>query len=225
LAPLKSALALSLLFVACSIQTKPAGPTGPYHYESTEGNVTIDSTLTVRYDADATVVAEDVHFGSVTANVESRVDPRTLSAVAYSMRNDPDGEDPSITVSPDGASFKTKIGGNAVAKAPVPGAPAWIFGNYASSFILLPSLVRATHPRNINAYMTSVFHHKAFALKLTVIPATEKAPAGVPVGDASLSLGSAIRKGGAMVTVWYDPATSVVDGVNIGGGTAFVRKS
>jgi hypothetical protein len=32
------------------------------------------------------------------------------------------------------------------------------------------------------------------------------------------------RKSISMVTVWYDPVSSVVDGVDIGGSTAFVRK-
>lgn len=221
---MKGALALCLALVACTGKTTPAaGPTGPYHYESTEGGVTIDSTLTVRYDPSAAVVDEDVRFGQVTANVENRLDPKTFSAITYVMRNDPEQIDPSISVSAAGASFKTKTRGNAVAKAPVPGAPAWVFGNYASSFVMLPSLVRATHPRNINAYMTSVFHGKAFAMKLSVIPPTEKRPSGIPPEDLAISLGSA-RRPMALVTVWYDPSTLVVDGVNIAGGTAFVRK-
>jgi hypothetical protein len=218
-------LALCIALAACSSQPKPSAPTGPYHYESSEGGVTIESTAKIRYGADATVVDEDVQFGHVTANIESRLDPKTYSAIAYRMRNDPEGEEPSITVSTEGASFKTNTGGRAVAKAPVSGAPSWIFANYASSFIVLPLLVRATHAKTVNAYMTSVFHGKAFALKLSVIPAKAARAAAVPAGDASISLGSAnARKAIPMVTVWYDPVSSVVDGVNIAGATAFVRK-
>jgi hypothetical protein len=223
---LKAALALCLALAACSSQPKPvAAPTGPYRYESTEGGVTIESTVKVRYAAAATVVDEDVQFGHVTANIESRLDPKTYSAIAYAMHNDPEGEEPSIAVSAQGALFKTNTGALVVAKAPVPGAPSWIFGNYASSFIMLPSLVRATHLQTINAYMTDVFHGKAFALRLSVVPTIAPLPAGVPARDASISLGSAkTHKPASMVTVWYDPATYVVDCVNIAGATAFVRK-
>lgn len=68
----------------------------------------------MRYDTAATIVDEDVHFGSVTANVECRLDPKTFSAIACTMRDDPEGEDPSISVSAGGASFRTKIDGSAV---------------------------------------------------------------------------------------------------------------
>lgn len=220
-----AALALCLALAACSSQQHPSAPTGPYHYDSSEGRVTIDSTVKVRYAADATVVDEDVHFGHVTANIEDRVDSKTYSAIAYTMRNDPEGEEPSITISTDAASIKTNTGGRAVAKAPNPGAPAWVFGNYASSFVVLPLLVRATHSQTVNAYMTSVFHGKAFALKLSVVRAAPARPAAVPVGDASISLSPPnAHKSIPMVTVWYDPVSSVVDGVNIAGATAFIRK-
>jgi hypothetical protein len=85
-------------------------------------------------------------------------------------------------------------------------------------------LVRATHAKTVNAYMTNVFHGRAFALRLSVIPATAARPAAIPAEDASIGLGSAkARKSISMVTVWYDPVSSVVDGVDIGGSTAFVR--
>lgn len=221
---MKAALFVCIALAACSSQSNSSAPTGPYQYESTEGNVTIDSTVKVRYGSDATVVDEDVQFEHITANVEYRLDPKTLSAVAYTIRNDPEGEDPSIAVSANGAVVQTKTGGRAVAKAPAPGAPSFVFGNFASSFIMLPSLVRATHAKIFNAYMPSVFHGKAFSFKLSVIPVRDKPPSGVPATDASVALGSAVRAGKAMVTVWYDPTTAVVDAVNIGGGTAFVRK-
>lgn len=221
---ISAALAFCVALAACSSQPKPSAPTGPYHYESSEPNVTIESTVKFRYAADAAVIDEDVQFGSVTAHVENRLDPKTYSAVAYSLRNDPEGIEPSITVSSDGASFKTKTG-RAIARAPAPGAPSWVFGNYASSFVVLPLLVGATHAKSVNAYMTSVFHGKAFALKLSVIPATPLRPTAVPAGDASISLASADpRKPISMVTVWYDPVSLVVDRANIGGATAFFRK-
>jgi hypothetical protein len=200
-------------------------PGGPYHYESTEGGVTIESTVNVHYGADAAVVDEDVQFGPATAHIESRLDPKTFSAISYTMRNDPDGEDPSIAVSAGGASVKTNDRGGAIVKPPVPGAPSWIFANYASSFVLLPSLVRAANPRIVNAYMPTVFHGKGFAMKLSVIPTTDTRPAAVPTSDESVSLGSSnARKHLSMVTVWYDPGTSAVDAINIAGATAFARK-
>jgi hypothetical protein len=183
-----AALALCVGLAACSSQPKPSAPTGPYHYESSEGSVTIESTVKVRYGADATIVDEDVQFGHVMMNIESRLDPKTYSAMTYRMRDDPEGEDPSITVSTEGASVKTQTGGGAVAKAPVPGAPSWVFANYASSFVVLPLLVRATHAKTVNAYMTNVFHGRAFALRLSVIPATAARPAVIPAGDASIGL-------------------------------------
>jgi len=220
---LKAVLALSLMVAACSGHPKPAGaPTGPYNYESVEAGVKIDSTVNVRYDADSTVVDEEVHIGQVTANIESRLDPKTFSARTYAIHNDPERNDPSISVTKDGASVNTTRG-RAIVKAPVPGAPSWIFGNYASSFVMLPSLVRATKTRITNAYMPNVFRGKAFALKLFVIPATLKPPAEVPAADAAISLAPAGHRP-AMVTVWYDPATSVVDAVTIGTGAPFVRK-
>lgn len=222
---ISAALAFCVAFAACSSQPKPSAPVGPYHFESTEPNVTIESTVKFRYAADAAVVDEDVQFGPVTAHVENRLDPKTYSAIAYRLLNDPEGEDPSITVSSDGASFKTKRG-QAIARAPAPGAPSWVFGNYASSFVVLPLLVGATHAKNVNAYMTSVFRGKAFAFKLSVNrAATAPRPTAVPAGDASISLGSANpRKPISMVTVWYDPVSLVVDRVSLGGATAFVRK-
>ena len=220
-----AALTLCLALAACSNRSGSAPATGPFHFESTERNITIDSTVNVRYGSQATVVDEDVQFGQVTAHVEYRVDPKTYSAVSYAIRNDPEEEEPSLTVSPAGASVTTKTGGHAVAKAPVPGAPSWVFGNYASSFVVLPWLVRATRPQSVNAFMPSVFHGKATALRLSVIPPTAARPAGIPAGDASISLGpSNARKRPSMVTVWYDPETSVADSVSIGGATAFVRK-
>ncbi len=178
---MKPALAQCLALSACSSQPQPAtAPTGPYHYESTEGGVVIDSTVNVRYDRDAAVVDEDVQFGHWTANVESRLDPKTFSAIAYTMRNDPEEEDPSIAISTSGALVKTKTAAQVLAKAPVPGAPSWVFGNYASSYIMLRSLVRVTHPKTVNAYMTTAY--RAFALKLFVIPTTAAPPAGAPYG-------------------------------------------
>jgi hypothetical protein len=220
-----SALVLIVALAACSNASKSAAPGGPYHYESTEGGVTIDSTVNVHYGSGAAVVNEDVHFGPATADIENRVDPKTFSAISYTMRNDPEGIDPSVVVSVDGASVKTNDRGRAVIKAPVPGAPSWVFGNYASSFVLLPSLIRATHPRTINAYMPTVFHGKGFALNLSVIPATSDRPAAVPQGDTAIALGSPNgRKRVSMLTVWYDPETSVVDAINMAGATTFVRK-
>ena len=222
---MRVASALCLALAACSNQVKPTAPNGPYQYESTEGGVTIESTVTVRYAAAATVVDEDVQFGHATAHVECRLDPKTYSTIAYTMRNDPEGEDPSIVVSPEGALLKTNTAAHAVAKAPVPGAPSWVFGNYASSFVMLPSLMRATHAQTVNAYMPTVFHGKATALKLSVVPSSAVHPNGVPAGDGSIGLGLAgARKHLPLVTVWYDPATTVVDGVNFGGATAFLRK-
>jgi hypothetical protein len=220
-----AALALCLALAACSSASKAAPTGGPYHYESTEGGVTITSTVNVHYGADAAVVDEDVKFGQVTASIENRLDPKTFSAISYTMRNDPEGLDPVIVVSPGGASVKMNDRGGAVVKAPAPGAPSWILGNYASSFVLLPSLVRATHPQALNAYMPTVFHGKGFAFKLSVVPTTPARPAAVPAGDASISLGRFnSRKRLPMVTVWYDPASSVVDEIDMAGTTAFVRK-
>jgi len=222
---MSGALALCLALTACSSAAKSPASGGPYRYESTEGRVTITSTVTVRYGGGTAVVEEAVNFGTATANIEYRLDPKTFSAVSYTMRNDPEGEDPAVIVSPGGASVKTNDRGRAFVKAPEPGAPSWIFGNFASSFVPLPLLVRSTHLHSFNAYMPEVFHGKGFAFKLSVIPAAPPRPAGVPATDASIGLASAkARKPAAMVTVWYDPSTSVVDAIDIGRATAFVRK-
>jgi len=221
----KAALALCLALTACSSASKSSASGGPFHYESTEGNVTINSTVDVRYDKGAAIVGEAVNFGTASANIENRLDPKTFSTISYTMRNDPEGIDPIVIVTPSGASVKTNDRGGAVVNAPVPGAPSFVFGNYASSFVLLPSLVRATHPRTINAYMPTVFHGKALAMKLSVFPSASQRPTTVPQGDVAIGFAPpSARKRVAMLTLWYDPATSVVDAINIGNATAFLRK-
>ena len=53
---ISAALAFWVALAACSSQPKPSRPTGPYHFESAEPKVTIESTVKFRYAADAAVV-------------------------------------------------------------------------------------------------------------------------------------------------------------------------
>lgn len=217
-------VAITVALAACTGQANNHTlPSQTYHYSSSEGRVTVDSTVVVSRDAGATVVAEEAHFGPGVTTIEQRLDPKTYSVISYAMHNDPEGMDPVITVSPTSAVYRLKSMPRTVARARVPGAPSWVFSDWASSFAVIPSLVHASGTKTINSYYPEVFHKKALASTLWVVDASGARPNGVPAVDASLGLAERTNRK-AVISIWFDPTSFVVDAVNIGDGTAFVRK-
>lgn len=198
-------------------------PSGTYHYASHEGGVNLDSTVTVSRGGKGTLLHEEAQFGAGAQTViETRLDPKTYSVVAYSTRGDPD-EEASITISTAGATFDVKNKGIVAAKAPAAGAPSWIFESWASNFMPVPALLHATGAKRVNSYHSALFRGRVFVQELSVVAVTDARPDGVPSTDASVGLTFGhIRK--SAIGLWYDPATFIVDGVTIGGGTAFVRQ-
>lgn len=219
------ALAVACSLAACAPKAQTGAlPAGTYQYESREGNVTADSAVDVIADSGVVIVRERVRLGSFEGpEIESRLDPKTYSFETYSTAHDPEGDDPSLSIAASEAKYTMKTGGPVIAKAPAPRAPSFVFGDWVSSFVALPSLVHATGAKTINGYVPELVHGKAKAMAFYVVGARTTVPESAPSGDSGLGL--AWRRGDKpVVMLWYDPATFILDSVELGGATAFVRK-
>jgi len=219
------ALAVAWAFAACSPSAgTTASPAGTYQYESRAGNITAGSTVTVSFDSGAVLVSERARLGTFDGPaIESRMNPKTYSLETYTVTHDPEGDDPSIAVTAAGAKYVMKNADPVTKKAPVPGAPSFVFGDWVSSFVELPSLEYVTKAKTINGYMPDLMRGKAVAMTYYVVEPMVPPPAAARSGDAALALAWRPR-GKPVVTMWYDPATFVVDAVDLGGATAFVRE-
>jgi hypothetical protein len=221
----KIGLVALLATAACGPAAKATPlPAGTYHYESRQRGASIDSTVTVSRDADAIVVREDARVGNLIATtIENRLDPKTLSVVAFSVRNDPDNEEASITIRPAGATYR--LGGSPAftVPPPVPEVPSWVLANWASPLAIVPALVHATGAKTLAVYQSTVFHRKALANAFSVADVTVSRPDAAPANDASLGL-ALLHGKEPLLSFWYDPDTFVVDAVKMNDQTVFVRK-
>ena len=222
-------LACSFAIAACASSRPSVFPSGTYAYASNVANVPIDSTVTVSRDATAIIVNEQYTFVKLpnvpAVSIVSRLDPATFSVISYAVDNDPEGPDPSLTITPSGATYSVAGKKPVVQKAPVAAAPSWVFDtNRASAFAAVPAILHATGAKVINGYVPEIFKGSGMAWAFVPTDATVSRPEGVPAGDASLALAFHTRKM-AMTTLWYDPATFVVSGVKIGNDTLWVRKN
>lgn len=221
-------LTASLALAACS---SPAGPlpSGTYHYVSNEAGVAVDSIVTISRDATAIVVHEDARFvklpNAPPVSIETRLDPKTFSTNAVTIANDAEMENPTIAIAQNGATV-TPPGKPSVTIPPAAGAaPAAVDTNWASSYLTVPAMVRATGAKTLNLFHTALFHGRGLATRLTVVSGTAARPDGVPSGDTPMGLAMGNTKL-PFVTLWYDPSTDVVSAVQLGlnNELAFLRK-
>jgi hypothetical protein len=217
--------AVSLGLASCS-QAPSVLPSGTYKYTSTEGSTTLKSAVTVSREAGSVLVRELASFSTGTPIViETRLDPVTYSITAFSVTNDTSEDQPLIEIRPGEITYLPQSGKSVVVDAPVPGAPAWIFAEWMSTYMAIPAMMHAAGAKTLNVYYPTIFHvrGKTLAQTMTTVPVSMAHPVGVPASDVSLGLAWRNTQKPA-ISVWYDPATYVTDAVYLGDSLAFSRE-
>ena len=196
-------LSPALLAVATSAPSPAPGllPTGTYQYQTTLGSQRVgSSTIVVSRSGGNVEVAES--GGLLGQGLVSR---RTLTAASFSTSSyaaDADGKH--LVVSFSGNEATLTVSGRSVTIAAPSNAPFLLSDNMAAGFALLPATLHVTGAKELTlACVCGGFA----ALPVTVADETPERPAGVPAGDAVL----AVRMQGVVATLWYNPATFVLD--------------
>src|ERR1700685_2219800 len=187
-------------------------PDGTYHYElRVAGTVSGQSTVIVHGGADDFTVDDDSRYTAlnVTGHAVAHYANATLALTSYSvdavLPSGPQHAD--VTVAP---GRMTLAGGTQhVDVAADPTAPLQILGdNFAGTTVMVPAIVTASHATRFTYVATA----GAVAVPATV-PA-DTIPAR-PVGILSRDAWLVIAVGNIHEAFWYDPATLVVDAVEI----------
>jgi hypothetical protein len=187
-------------------------PNGTYRYElRIAGAVAGQSTVVVRGGADAFVVDDDSRFTAVNVNGHAiaRYANASLALVSYSADFVlPSGSQHSdVTVAPGHMTIVT--GSQHVDVAADSSAPLEVLGdNLAGTAVIVPAIVQAAHTTRFTYAALS----GGIAVPATVVPDTIPAR---PIGLLSRDLWLVVDAGKIREVFWYDPATFVVDALDI----------
>jgi len=182
-------------------------PDGTYSYALEAGGKTqlTSQVVFVRTSSGLTVREHtDIQGGIAT----TRTFDSALAELDYAAQTT--RGDATVALSPGKAAFTF---GGATENFPLPaGPPVMVIDGLFAPAAIIPAMVAATHVSAFTAFTT----RQPQALEVQVQPGTQLArPEGVPAGDVALTL---VLAGGAQ-TLWYDPATNVLDEFDPDAGT------
>ena len=177
-------------------------PDGIYRYAVIDsGQPTATSAIRVSRAAGNLVIEE--HASPMEEAESSR---RTLDPSTFALRSYTDASDgkPYFTLTINGnTAIALREGAPAARVSALPRAPFIVFDYFIGAFFHLPATL---HGAAASALSLVVLGGDT-AEPLMVSAASAKRPAGVAAIDAS----TAVILDGATVTLWYDPATFVLD--------------
>jgi hypothetical protein len=177
-------------------------PDGIYQYTVIDsGQPSATSAVRVSRSGGNLVIEE--HASPMEENESSR---RTLDPSTFALRSYTDASDgkPYFTLTVNGnTATALREGAPPTAISALPRAPFIVFDYFIGAFFHLPATL---HGAPTSALSLVVLGGDTAEL-LIVSAASGKRPAGVPAIDAS----TAVILDGATVTLWYDPATFVLD--------------
>lgn len=196
----------------------PAPPDGSYKYAVSRGGSNVgNAALTVKRAAPGVTVHEVETFGGVTETVDESLDGGDLSPTSY-VSNFPVTSDVAVT-----AHIAFYSGGARETVDSVPGSTDFrlergttrlviVDGAMATGFLFLPAQVKA---QNLTAF-TLLAPSLADTYYCTVnATASPPRPAGLPAADLSVTFDGTGQNGNTEFVVWYQPATFVVDEVDV----------
>lgn len=177
-------------------------PDGIYRYAVIDsGQPSATSAIRVSRSAGDLVIEE--HASPMEENESSR---RTLDPSTFALRSYTDASDgkPYFTLTIDGnTATALRQGAPATKISALPRAPFILFDYFIGAFFHLPATLHGV----ATSALSLVVLGGDSVVPLIVTAGSAKRPAGVPPIDASAT----VILDGATVTLWYDPATFVLD--------------
>lgn len=198
--------------IAYATPAAPRPPDGTYEYRLTVGGSELGtSTVVISTTAAGIVVQERARFPQVNATASTSYDPATLAETGYAADfNLPRGSQHTAATFKRG-SIGVHVPGQSVDIPADPANPLEIVAdNLVGTTVMIPAILHASGARAFTLAMVSG-GGKAIAANVLLQSAPPPRPAGVPVTDVSV----AIDAGGLRETYWFDPASYVVDEIQI----------
>jgi pimeloyl-ACP methyl ester carboxylesterase len=196
-------------------------PDGTYHYELRVGGaVAGTSTVVVRGGSDAFSVDDDSRFAALGVNAHAVARYANASIVLLGYAADavlPSGsQHTDVTVTPGHmtvAAGTQRVDISADASAPL----EILSDNFTGTTIMVPAIVRAAGAKRFTYAATS----GGIAVVATVAEGTVTTPpGGIPSHDAVL----VVQTSNLREDFWYDPATLVVDAIEVPSQSAEFRR-
>lgn len=187
-------------------------PDGTYRYElHLNGTVAGTSTIVVRGGADAVTIDDDSRLTAlkISAHAVGRYTNANLALASYTADVTlPSGlQHTDVTVAPD--HMTVAVGTQHVDIAADPSAPLEILGdNLTGTTVMVPAIVEAAHATRFTYAATA----GGIAVPATVVPDTVPAR---PIGLLSRDNWLVVDAGNIREIFWYNPATMVVDDLEI----------
>lgn len=203
-----------LALVLAAAAALPATPAdGSYTYTlAVAGTPAGKTTITLSHPASGVQLAESASAalnganfaGTATLNLDALLAPASYAAVY-----DAPGRTIHTGLAFNGAKA-TETADDGKAVFPLDGGTkhfAVLDGTLFSGFFILPSQLRAWNAQSFTAVSPMFGRGGAIAVDQAMKPSR---PAAVPAGDASISVSDPIA-----FTIWYDPATLIVDELDV----------
>jgi hypothetical protein len=197
-----------LLPPAAFASDAPVLPDGTYHYElRVGGNVLGTTDVTVARSGATLALRESAKYGPALVSTVTTADAATLATSAYdatypssdgaNVRRTLAFKDQTATVSGDGLAATKTL-------ALLDGSHAFVVLDqaFASGFVLLPAQMRAG-----TALLTGAAPTSGVRFPVRREDPVKERPAGTPARDVALT----VKVASVDVTLWYDPATFVLD--------------
>jgi pimeloyl-ACP methyl ester carboxylesterase len=176
-------------------------PSGTYHYETSVGGHSVgSSTIVIRRSGGTLDVGESASVAGVSLISDRKIVAATFANLSYVA--DADGQHGALTFAGNEATFSA---GGAHSKIAAPAdAPFVVSDNKVAGFALIPAALHVTGAKQLTlACICGAF----VAVPVTVAGHSAVPPAGVPSGDAAVS----VELEGQTATLWFNPQTEVLD--------------
>lgn len=185
-------------------------PNGTYNYEIIDsGSVIGRSTVSVALDDGAVTVTENATEGALNVIAQTRFDAFTLGERGYSADFLTAGASSHATISLGLRSATVRIvDRTAEIKADPTAQYLLISDSLAGTSFLLPAVL---HASGVTRYTLVSLRSPKGIVSRVVANASPTRPASVPPSDASV----VVDAGGLQEIFWYDPATYVLDYIDV----------
>jgi hypothetical protein len=176
-------------------------PSGTYHYDTSIGGHSVgSSTILIRRTGGTLDVGESASLAGRSLISERKIREATFANISYVA--DANGQHAALAFAGNEATLSAGAAHSKIA-APA-GAPFVVSDNMVAGFALIPAALHVTGAKQLTlACICGAF----VAAPVTVAGHPAAPPAGVPSGDAAVS----VEVEGQTATLWFNPQTEVLD--------------
>jgi hypothetical protein len=176
-------------------------PSGTYRYETSIGGHSAgSSTIVIRRSGGTLDIGESASLAGVVVISDRKIVAATFANLSYVA--DANGQHAALTFSGNEATLSAGAVHSKIA-APAD-APFVVSDNMVAGFALIPAALQVTGAKQLTlACVCGAF----VAVPVTVASHPTAPPAGVPSGDADVT----VEVEGQTATLWFNPQTEVLD--------------